>query len=118
MRKKKSEIQREQLLWIVDKWAAQIGVKVRRVTVRKMKRKWASISTAGYLTLNSELSELPRTLCDYVIVHELIHLMAPNHSKLFKSYLHTYIPDWEAREKRLDKYPEMVLNGIHHEEAD
>lgn len=112
MRKKKSEVQKEHLKWIVEKWAAQIGVKVRKINVRKMKRKWASISTAGYLTLNSELSDLPKSLCDYVIVHELLHLMAPNHSKLFKSYLHTYMPDWENREKRLNKLSDMTMNGV------
>ena len=112
MRKKKSEVQKEQLKWIVEKWAAQIGVKVLKISIRKMKRKWASISTAGYLTLNSELSDLPKSLCDYVIVHELLHLMAPNHSKLFKSYLHTYMPDWENREKKLSKLSDMTMNGV------
>ena len=69
-----------------------------------MTRKWAYISTGGKrLTLNTELLDLPKELGEYVIVHELVHLLAPNHGKLFKSYLHAYPPDWEKRENQLTK---------------
>ncbi len=71
-----------------------------------MGRKWASMSTAGNLTLSSELLELPQSLGEYVIVHELVHLLAPNHGKVFKSFLYAYLPDWEERERQLrEAYP-------------
>lgn len=101
MKKKKDK--QEELRWKVRHWAAQLGVKVARINIRKMKRKWASVSTSGYLTLNSELTDLSKELIDYVIVHELAHLLAANHSKLFKSYMHTYLPDWEERDNKLKK---------------
>ncbi len=41
---------------------------------------------------------------EFVIVHELIHLIAPNHGKVFKSFLLAYLPDWETRESRLQEY--------------
>jgi predicted metal-dependent hydrolase len=66
-----------------------------------MRRKWASISTVGRLTLNTELVKLPKDLGEFVIVHELVHLLAPNHGKVFKSFMYAYLPDWELREKRL-----------------
>jgi predicted metal-dependent hydrolase len=95
----------EDLRWAVRQWAARMGVRVRRIQVRAMGRKWASMSTAGNLTLNSELLALPQPLGEYVIVHELAHLLAPNHGKVFKSFMYAYLPDWEQRSQRLrDEY--------------
>ena len=68
-----------------------------------MRRKWASLSTRGRLSLSAELLDLPRDMGEFVIVHELVHLLVPSHSKLFKSYLHAYFPDWETRQARLMK---------------
>ena len=68
-----------------------------------MTTKWASMSTAGRLTLNSELLDLPRSAGEYVIVHELVHLLAANHGKVFKSFMAAYLPDWEAREAALQE---------------
>lgn len=85
----------------VRKWADHIGVEVREVHLREMHRKWASISTNGRLTLSTELLNLPETLAEFVIVHELVHLLVPNHGKLFKGYMSAYMPDWEERQKCL-----------------
>lgn len=78
-------------------------MRVTRIRVRAMRSKWASMSTAGNLTLSSDLFELPRELGEYVIVHELVHLLAPNHGKVFKSFMLAYLPDWEERERRLQQ---------------
>lgn len=91
----------EELRWAVRHWAARIGIKTPQVHLREMKRKWASISSVGRLTLNADLIELPKELGEFVIVHELVHRLAPNHGKVFKSFMHAYLPDWEAREARL-----------------
>ncbi len=85
----------------VWQWAERIGVNVQEVHLREMRRKWASISTNGRLTLNTELLNLPETLVEFVIVHELVHLLAPNHGKLFKGYMSAYLPDWRERHDRL-----------------
>lgn len=85
----------------VWRWADHIGVEVREVHIRQMRRKWASISTNGRLTLNTDLLHLPETLTEFVIVHELVHLLVPNHGKLFKGYMSAYLPDWEERQNRL-----------------
>ena len=85
----------------VQQWSERIGVKVREIHLRQMQRKWASISMKGRLTLNTDLLNLPETLTEYVIVHELVHLLVPNHGKLFKSFMSAYLPDWEERQDRL-----------------
>jgi predicted metal-dependent hydrolase len=91
----------EELRWAVRHWAARIGVKAPQIHLREMRRKWASISKVGRLTLNTELIDLPKDLGEFVIVHELVHRLAPNHGKVFKSFMHAYLPDWEEREERL-----------------
>ena len=86
----------------VWQWAEHIGVTVQEIHLRQMHRKWASISTNGRLTLNTDLLNLPETLKEVVIVHELVHLLVPNHGKLFKSFMSAYLPDWEERQNRLE----------------
>jgi predicted metal-dependent hydrolase len=91
----------EELRWAVRHWSARMGIKAPQVHLRKMRRKWASISGVGRLTLNTELIDLPKELGEFVIVHELVHRLAPNHGKVFKSFMHAYLPDWELREQKL-----------------
>ena len=80
----------------VLEWSDKLGVNVHSLSVRPMRNKWASCSTAGNLSFNAELLELDRQTGDYVIVHELLHLKVPNHGKLFKTLLRAYIPNYES----------------------
>ncbi|MCI0579991.1 MAG: M48 family metallopeptidase [Chloroflexi bacterium] len=91
----------DELRWAARHWATRMQVKLGQIHLRQMTTSWASISTNGRLTLNKELLDLPRPLGEYVIVHELAHLLAPNHGKLFKSFLSAYMPDWQERERQL-----------------
>lgn len=91
----------EELRWAVRHWATKIGVRTPQIHLRQMSTKWASISTSSRLTLNTELLDLPKELGEFVIVHELVHLLAGNHGRVFKSFLHAYLPDWEIRERHL-----------------
>jgi hypothetical protein len=79
----------------VFKWAEKLDVKPREVHLRSMKNKWASLSENGRLTFDMELLDMKRQFCDYVIVHELLHMKVPNHGKLFKSLMFAILPDWE-----------------------
>jgi predicted metal-dependent hydrolase len=101
----------DELRWAARHWAVRIGVKTPRIQVRRMRSKWASISTAGRLTLNDELVRIPKRLGEFVIVHELVHLLAPNHGKVFKSFMHAYLPDWQARERELHRHGHVSGRG-------
>ncbi len=85
----------------VLEWAEKLGVTVRALYVRPMRRKWASCSTAGNLNFNSELLEYDREIGDYVIVHELLHFSVPNHGKLWKSLMRAHLGDYEGLDQRL-----------------
>jgi predicted metal-dependent hydrolase len=88
----------DDLRWLARHWATRIGVKTTQIHLRTMRSKWASMSTAGRLTLNTDLLTIPRSLAEYVVVHELVHLLVPNHGKVFKSFLAAYLPDWRDRD--------------------
>lgn len=85
----------------VLEWADKLGVKTRSLTVRPMRNKWASCSTAGNLNFNAELLELDSEIGDYVIVHELLHFFVPNHGRLWKSLMRAHLGDYERLDKRL-----------------
>lgn len=87
----------------VNQWAEKIGVSINTISFRSMRRKWASCSTAGHLTFDNFLLELPYELQDYAIVHELIHLKIPNHGKLWKCLISSYLEDYKEREARLQQ---------------
>ncbi|MCC7510089.1 MAG: M48 family metallopeptidase [Planctomycetes bacterium] len=94
----------------VDAWAAKIDVEFEAITVREMRRKWASCSTAGRLTFDSTCLELRPRLQDYVIVHELLHLRVPNHGKLWKSLLSAYLGNYAALEAELRRVAAKQLS--------
>lgn len=75
----------------VRAWAERIGVAPREVRLRPMKRKWASCSSRGRLTFDTDLLRQPADKRAEVIVHELLHLKVPNHGKLFRVLLKTYL---------------------------
>ena len=86
----------------VLEWASKLNVKVRMVTMRPMRNKWASCSTAGNLHFDSGLLLLDRKLGDYVIVHELCHLKVHDHGIEFYRLLTRCMPDWQDRKRRLE----------------
>ncbi|MEJ5299356.1 MAG: M48 family metallopeptidase [Thermodesulforhabdaceae bacterium] len=75
----------------VQEWAKRIGVEVREIHVRRMKRKWASYSSKGRLTFDLELLKQPAKFRAEVIVHELLHAKVPNHGPLFRTLLKAYL---------------------------
>ena len=91
----------EELRWAARHWATRLGVRVGALHLRHMTTKWASISSTGRLTLNTDLLALPTSLGEFVIVHELAHLLVANHGRVFKLFMHAYLPDWEERSQRL-----------------
>ena len=82
----KSELKQE-----VDGWAREIGLSFNEIHVRAMKRKLASCSSKGRLTFDSSLLEQPKEFRSEVIVHELVHLRIPNHGKMFKAVMKSYL---------------------------
>ncbi|MGO9377112.1 MAG: M48 family metallopeptidase [Dissulfurispiraceae bacterium] len=84
-------ITRDELRQEVQQWSKKIGVNPIEIHVRSMKRKWASCSSKGRITFNSDIMSEPKQFLKQVIVHELLHLKYPNHGKMFKALLKSYL---------------------------
>ena len=83
-------------LVLVDKWEPVLGVKAGRLSVQKMKSKWGSCNIKnGNIRLNSELAKYPKGALEHVVVHELVHILEPSHSKRFYSLMDEFLPNWK-----------------------
>lgn len=99
---KRTSHSKEEFKSRVREWALKLDVRVQSITVRPMSNKWASCST-GKLNFNSELLSFDSDVTDYVIVHELLHFIVPNHGKLWKSLMRAHLGDYESLDNRLRK---------------
>lgn len=88
------------------KWEKNIGVKASKVFVQRMKTKWGSCNhRAKHIRLNSELAKKPRKLLEYVMIHELAHLLEPTHNKRFMALLDQHYPCWRELREHLNELP-------------
>lgn len=82
-----------------------------KLKFRKMKSRWGSyIPKNNTITLNTELIKAPKLCIEYVLIHELVHLVYPNHSKAFYNLLSVQLPDWKQRKQILDEEFGMIIN--------
>lgn len=91
---------------LVEQWSKRLGVQVTAVRVRRMRTKWGSCTpTSCTIRLNSELAKKPRECMEYVVVHELAHMLDPTHGKRFVAVLTRHVPQWQAIRSRLNALP-------------
>lgn len=77
---------------------------IKSVKIRQMKTRWGSCNPyKSYINLNIELIKKPKACIEYVVFHELAHLLYPDHSKKFYDYLTLYMPDWQKRKEILER---------------
>ena len=88
----------------VEEWAGQTGLHPVRVCFGNAESRWGSMSSGGVMRLNTALVHLPPQLCDYVIVHELVHLRYMNHSAAFHGLVRSILPDAEQRRRALRQW--------------
>jgi len=103
-------LSKRDLLEISGKWQKILKVKPSRIQIREMKNKWSSCSSKGNITLSSKVALLPREIAEYVICHELLHLIVPNHGRTFKVLLSAYLPNWEDLHYKLVSYSALPRN--------
>lgn len=91
---------------LIEKWEPKIGVKVDAYFLQKMKTKWGSCNRrANHIRLNTELVKKPRDLLEYVVVHEMVHLLEPNHNDRFVKILANHYPTWREARNELNDLP-------------
>lgn len=87
----------------IQKFLPFIGKNVNRVTIRNMRSRWGSCNTKkGYINLNLNLIEKKYELIEYVVLHELTHLIYANHKREFYEFIAKIMPDFRERERALN----------------
>lgn len=91
---------------LISKWEPRLGVRVAAYFLQRMKTKWGSCNhKAGHIRLNTELVKKPKDLIEYVIVHEMVHLIEPAHSDRFIVILEKHYPFWRDARAELNELP-------------
>jgi predicted metal-dependent hydrolase len=91
---------------LLAKWQPVMGVAVERFFVRRMKTLWGSCNHKAHtIRLNSELAKRPAELLEYVVVHELVHLLEPSHNARFVTLMDRFLPEWQAHRQELNRQP-------------
>ena len=89
---------------MVAKWEPRVGVTVAEWRIRRMKTKWGTCNgEAGRIWLNSELAKKPVSCLEYVVVHEMAHLIERGHNDRFRAILDRVMPGWEGRVEELNR---------------
>lgn len=91
---------------LIARWQRRLGVRAERFFVQRMRTRWGSCNPkAGTLRLNTELARKPRECLEYIVVHELLHLVEPTHNERFQTLLTRHLPAWPQRRALLNRLP-------------
>ncbi len=91
---------------LVAKWEPKVGVRVAEVRIKKMKTRWGTCSRrARRIWLNLELMKKPASCLEYVVVHELVHIIERRHNDRFRDLMSRHIPEWRRLRDELNRAP-------------
>lgn len=94
---------KERLPDLVEKWEYIIGVSIESVRVRNMTTRWGTCNTRDKrICFNLQLAKKPLRCLEYVVVHELVHLLEPSHNVVFKNHMDKYLPNWREIKRELN----------------
>jgi predicted metal-dependent hydrolase len=91
---------------LIKKWEPRLRVKVSGYFLQRMKTKWGGCNRrAGNIRLNTELVKKPKDLLEYVVIHEMVHLIEPTHGDRFVEVLSKHYPEWREARAELNELP-------------
>ncbi len=95
-----------QTMKLIERWQPIIGVEAASWGIKKMKTKWGSCNPQSKgIWLNLELAKKPPECMEYILVHELVHLLERHHNKRFKDLMDRFMPNWRERRNLLNSLP-------------
>jgi len=90
----------------IKSWEKILGVKVNEFGIKKMRTRWGTCNTrSGRIWINLELAKKPSECLEYIIVHEMIHLLERTHNKKFVALMNRHLPKWKDYKKELNGFP-------------
>ena len=97
---------RDQLPALIEKWEPKVGVRVAEVGIRKMKTRWGTCNKeAKRIWLNLELVKKPAPCLEYIVVHEMAHLIEGSHDQRFRDLMDRLMPQWRSFRDQLNRAP-------------
>lgn len=91
---------------LIAEWEPRLGVSIATVEVRRMKTRWGSCTpSARSIRLNTDLAKKPKECLEYIVVHEMLHLLEPTHNARFVALMDRFMPDWPRRREVLNRLP-------------
>jgi hypothetical protein len=91
---------------LLDSWQQTLGVEANHWGIKRMKTKWGSCNpTSKRLWFNLELAKKPLQCLEYIVAHELAHLLERNHTEQFRALLDQHMPEWRGRKEQLSQQP-------------
>ncbi len=91
---------------LVAIWEPTLGVKVERVFLQQMKTKWGSCNArARTIRLNTELAKKPKECVEYIVIHEMVHVLEPTHNAPFVALMDQFLPGWRFCRQELNRLP-------------
>jgi predicted metal-dependent hydrolase len=97
---------REAVSPLVERWENRLGVKVEKIFVQRMKTKWGSCNPSTHsIRLNTDLAKKPSECLEYLVVHELMHLLEPTHNARFQTLMDQHLPQWRSHRDTLNRLP-------------
>lgn len=91
---------------LIKKWQSRMGVQVKRYYMQRMKTKWGSCSFhSGSIRINTELAKKPLACLEYIVVHEMTHLLEPTHNSRFIALMDQFMPKWRFYRDELNRLP-------------
>lgn len=97
------EALKQEIPLLIEKWEKIIGVKANAWSIRDMKTRWGTCNIREKkICLNMQLAKKPPKCLEYVVVHELVHLLERSHNSVFKAYMSRFLPEWKAIKAELN----------------
>jgi len=91
---------------LLARWQPLLGVQAERWFVQRMKTRWGSCNhKARTIRLNTELAKKPAQCLEYIVVHELVHLLEPTHNARFVALMDRFLPQWQLHRQALNRLP-------------
>jgi len=91
---------------LITKWEPLLEVRVQRFHVQRMKTRWGSCNPARHsIRLNTDLAKKPRECLEYIVVHEMVHLLEPTHNARFVALMDRFLPQWRFHRDALNRLP-------------
>jgi predicted metal-dependent hydrolase len=97
---------RAQIPPLLAKWETKVGVKAAEVRIKRMKTRWGSCNaTVGRIWLNLELAKKPASCLEYILVHEMVHIVERRHNERFRELMDMLMPTWRLCREELNRAP-------------